>query len=361
VALEVRSSELSSEVADERSLKIAASVTLADSRAKRAVVSENSLSSRHSESVETHRSDFSESVTEWRRDVANHLDILKDKLLANVKEANEVDSQRGRSKSADEDVQRPDALKALSLPPASTGHVWIIRESSDHRIAPVLSEYVPKPGDTYVEQPGKAWKLVAGSSKADSLVVVVELVTTDQLAQESESYKQQKESDATAGLPSNPRQIERPLSFTQEIALEESVEKPSNATGPAYLESVGDSPFFLQQVMPVVMLFRNVPVWCGRRLRGIAAVVANIGLFTAQMLTLVIMTTILLLFLAIDKGYECCKREGQRKAEVNERDAWWHQLTSWDSMPGVEMGGLQSNFHFGCVNECVTRVTRGRQ
>merc|ERR1719313_3098135 len=143
--------------------------------------------------------------------------------------------------------------------------------------------------------------------------------------------------EAAAGLPFSTREVKPPPWLGS-----------LNASGEAYLEAVEDSPFLLQQIMPLLLLLRAIPESIGHRLSKIAAAIANLGLFTAQLLALMIMTTLLLFFLAIDKGYECCKREGQRKAEVSVRDAWWDQLTSWEAMPGVEIGPrAESDFHLG--------------
>jgi len=154
------------------------------------------------------------------------------------------------------------------------------------------------------------------------------------------------------GDPFSTRQVHRPPWLTALAAklgiIEHDIQKPLNAvnaTGRAYLESMENSPFVLQQIMPLVIFFGKIPSALVYALKRIALAVSSMGVLTSQVLGLFFLVALLLLFLALDTGFECCRRESEKNAETSKRDDWWRQLTSWEANPGGEY--IETDFNHG--------------
>jgi len=350
-----------SEARDRQSLKTATTgLTLSDDRVRRSVPAQSSVSSwsdesakisRHLMVAKTRHDDNASSVPAGKGNVPQDItNVTEAEATASTSALIDVGLAPSGSEHAPIASTQPtakassSAVASSSLSPAPAGQVWVIRESSEQQSAPLLSEYVPQPTDTYTDLPGSPWKLVAGSSHAASLVV--ELIGAEQFAKEAGAKKVQD--------PFSTRQVHRPQWLAPlaknmgivehamqkplnkvnatEQTLVESVEntlKKVNATEQAFVESVEDSPFVLQQVMPLVQL---------QKVKKIAAVVSSTGLFKCQMLSLLILVVLLIFFLIIDKVRKSLQEE--EDLETSKPHGWWRQLgvTSWEAMPGVEYG-----------------------
>lgn len=215
-----------------------------------------------------------------------------------------------------------------TLPLAPTGKVWIIRESSNKTHAPLLSAYVPDPRDSYALQEGSPWKMVTSVSRGAALVV--ELVTVEQWS---------KEVDST-NLPFSTRESNSPAWLASLAEKENAVRKALNdtVTEQAFaVEVAEDSPFVAQHVMPIFNCIRSIPSGFGQRLSGVASVVSNMGLVTAQILATTFLVGLLILFLIIDKSYQRLEHQQEADDQKRVKEDWWAQLTSWEAgVPGVE-------------------------
>lgn len=310
LALEFRHSTLTSEVTDKHSVK----TTLSHYGSRRVGVQSAARSSGHMK-------------------IKSSRHLLHSQPTTTVKQPNPPALNFAQVNS----VMDQDA--SSSLPLAPVGHLWVVRESSDEQHAPLLQEYVPTPQDTYVDEAGSPWKLVATPSGS----LVVELMETELWSREVEEVKRRN----SVLDPFSTRQSHRPHWLT-------SLEQPLNATERDYLETAAsaaeNSPFYLQHVMPFVLFFGSVPSSVGHRLHRLAAAVSGIGLVTAQVLALTLMVGLVLVLLIIDKGIDCFRKPGadSEKVSMGSEAYWWNQLTSWEALPGVEyMEGQQSDFHLG--------------
>jgi len=231
----------------------------------------------------------------------------------------------------------PASAPATLLPLAPAEKVWVIRESSNKTHAPLLSAYVPDPRDSFAVQEGSPWKMVTSVSRGAALVV--ELITVEQWS---------KEVDNT-NSPFSTRESHEPAWLASVAEKENAVRKALNdtVTEQAFaVEVAEDSPFIAQHVMPVFIFIRSIPSAFGQRLSGVAAVVSNMGLVTAQILATTFLVGLLILFLIIDRSYQRHEHDKEADDHKKVKAEWWAQLTSWESgVPGVEYN--EGDCHLG--------------
>jgi len=231
----------------------------------------------------------------------------------------------------------PASAPATILPLAPAEKVWVIRESSNKTHAPLLSAYVPDPRDSFAIQEGSPWKMVTSVSRGAALVV--ELITVEQWS---------KEVDNT-NSPFSTRESHEPAWLASVAEKENAVRKALNdtVTEQAFaVEVAEDSPFIAQHVMPVFIFIRSIPSAFGQRLSGVAAVVSNMGLVTAQILATTFLVGLLILFLIIDRSYQRHEHDKEADDHKKVKAEWWAQLTSWESgVPGVEYN--EGDCHLG--------------
>lgn len=226
---------------------------------------------------------------------------------------------------------------------APLGYAWVIRESSDPRRAPLLSQYTPKAKDTYVDLNGSPWKLVHSSWLGAHLVVEMmdivqwnrELVATLGLGQAKlaslhrPARRFRKKRHRTAAKSSNTTQHSRLyLHVSQWLS---SASNASSAVGRRF----------------------------GSTLLKSGATVADMGLVTAQAWGLTIMLGLLLVLLVIDRGSQWCGTDCSDDEDNLENGPYsegrmfsknsphLRHLTSWEVIPGVEYMEPPSDFHLG--------------
>jgi len=224
-----------------------------------------------------------------------------------------------------------------ALPLAPAGNVWIIRESSNKTHAPLQSAYVPDPRDSFSSQEGSPWKMVRSVSRGAALVV--ELITVEQWSKEVD----------VSNSPFSTRESHSPAWLASLAAKESAVRKALNDTvtqQAVAVEVAEDSPFIAQHVMPMVIAIRRIPSAFGQRLSGVAAVVSNMGLVTAQILATTFLVGLLILFLIVDKSYQRDEKQQEADDQKKLKADWWAQLTSWEAgVPGVEYN--EGDCHLG--------------